>query len=117
MMNEPDRRSGGMSARWRGLSRITIAGSLLGLLTGCFGMSNRMEGDHTPSPASPAAGNSPSPVTLTVFGAANPAVLTHAFQDDEVMTELQRRTGVKLDFSPSVNVTDPSIKLSVMLAN
>ncbi|MFK7697296.1 hypothetical protein [Paenibacillus sp. HJGM_3] len=105
-----------MRTRRMKVLRIPVACFLMiGVLTGCFGIHEGTEGDRGTTDA----GESPdwTPVTLTVFGAANAAVLRQAYQEDEVMLELQRRTGVKLDFSPGLNVTDPSVKLSVMLAN
>ncbi|MBO9606369.1 MAG: extracellular solute-binding protein [Paenibacillaceae bacterium] len=102
-------------ADWRTCARrIQPAIALLGLVAGCFGVHKETEGDRATQGAEAAAEGG---FALTVFGAANTAVLRQAFQDDEVMKELQRRTGVRLDFSPGLNVADPSVKLSVMLAN
>ncbi len=90
---------------------------LLGLMTGCFGAENGEEENNGNGRLDAGPGLDSSGVTLTVFGAADASVLRQPFQDDEVMRELERRTGVRLDFSPSLNVTDAAVKLSVMLAN
>jgi putative aldouronate transport system substrate-binding protein len=95
--------------------RLTAGFLFLVLSTGCFGMNQVKEGDNATQDSH--ASSNIEPVTLTIFGASGSSLISKAFQDDEVMAELQRRTGVKLDFSPDLNITDRSVKLSVLLAN
>jgi putative aldouronate transport system substrate-binding protein len=109
-----------MVSRRKKLSMSAFAVSLAAsaMIAGCTG---NKEGSSpgTASPKSTTAvetAKSTEPVTLSIFGVANSTIITKAFQDDEVITELQKRTGVKLDFTPDLNVTDRAEKLSVMLA-
>jgi putative aldouronate transport system substrate-binding protein len=107
-----------MLIHWRKVIGVPVTVLLLAIaLTGCFEFIKQgNEGDGA-SEEGHDYGRQAAPVTLTVFGAANAAVIRQAFQNDEVMLELQKRTGVRLDFSPDLNVTDRSVKLSVMLSN
>jgi len=57
------------------------------------------------------------PITFTVYGGLDAKNMSQGIQDDPVMTELTKRTGVTLDFSPQLNVADPGAKFNLMVAS
>jgi ABC-type glycerol-3-phosphate transport system substrate-binding protein len=96
---------------------VLTAAATVFAMAGCSGGAGGQAdtgGKAASSGANPAAQT--EPVTLSIFGVANSTLINKAFQDDEVIAELQKRTGVKLDFTPDLNVTDRAEKLAVMLA-
>jgi len=100
----------------KGLLSMLALVLLAGVAIGCSGKVNEggSEGSNRPSASSNEA---EEPVTLTIFGGLiNNGALQGPFQNDDVMAELEKRTNVKLDFTPTLNVTDASQKLAVMLA-
>ncbi|PYI53085.1 extracellular solute-binding protein [Paenibacillus flagellatus] len=101
-----------MVKTWKKLPVLMIAASLAA--AGCS--SGGEAGKDGGATAGGDAAKSADPVTLSIFGVANSTIISKPFQDDEIITELQKRTGVKLDFTPDLNVTDRAEKLAVMLA-
>jgi hypothetical protein len=55
-------------------------------------------------------------VTLTIFGCLDSKHITKPVQEDPVMVELAKRTGVTLDMTADMGVTDRGEKLVVLLA-
>jgi len=55
-------------------------------------------------------------VTIKWLGTATSNYLDTAFPDDRVIKELEKRTGVRIDWSENVGVADPNQKIAVYLA-
>lgn len=85
--------------------------------SGQYGRDEVVPGSNSAAPAATKEAGTPKaePVTLSIFGATT-LTIDKALQDDDVIRELEKRTGVSLDFSSQVNVVDPKEKLDVLLA-
>lgn len=113
----------------RNLKKLSITGLvavLIIVLAGCSSTAKDSAASNAPATASAPASSSSAdpaesaapvePVTLSIFGVANSQIITSPFQDDDVSKELEKKTGVKLDHTAEMNVSDPAQKLAVMLA-
>ncbi|MBW7455391.1 extracellular solute-binding protein [Paenibacillus sepulcri] len=112
-----------MGGIWKKSSMVIVIMVLILSLIGCSSNSNNGTADEgsknsnsESSTGGDAAGGSTEPVTLSIFGVVGSTVVNKPFQDDQVMAELEKRTGVKLDFTSELNVTDRAEKLAIMLA-
>jgi putative aldouronate transport system substrate-binding protein len=110
-----------MNRKWKKSFLFVFIVVLLVMMVGCSGKNTDTAQQTTTAPstvggATTAPTAASEPVTLTIFGGVDSGNLKGAFQDDDVMKELEKRTGVKLDFTSNLNISDPAQKMAVMLA-
>lgn len=112
-----------MRGKWKKGTVALLVLLLAWALAACSSDSGKGgEASSSPAPGSASAsaegdgGAAQEPVTLSIFGVVGSTVVNKPFQDDQVIKELEKRTGVRLDFTPELNVTDRAEKLAVMLA-
>jgi putative aldouronate transport system substrate-binding protein len=109
------------NSKWKQSMVFTLVSVLLITLIGCSAKTDSADqASKTPGATGDTATTKPSastePVTISMFGGVNSGALQKAFQEDDVMLELQKRTGVKIDFTSNLNVADPAQKMAIMLA-
>ncbi|GEM_PF-1184081 len=94
------------------------------LLTGCSGEKNEETNTGTPTASEKASSSNEgegqksdlSPVTLKVFHSQQ-IVTPSEILDNPVMNELEKRTGIKIDWSPYMGAGDAKQKLSALIAS
>jgi len=90
------------------------------IITGCQpstpGESDVSSSDETQSTSAEAT-PTPEPVVLTMIAPAFESTFAAGFQDDPVMKEIERITGVKLDITPANAIADMQARLTSLMAS
>lgn len=101
---------------------LLIVVAIIVSVTGCGGQTaETTQGTTAPAAASSTAAqteDAKEPVTITWYGGVSQvSFITTGIQDDPIMNAIKEKTGVTIDHSPSLGVSDINQKATVLIAS